>query len=189
MNPFWTTVLVAVAGPLGAALILVLAMLAATVLAEKINPKPEEPVEERVRRAVEAQAEAERAEARIKESERWRRGESIDSTHVSLPVFGIAFVVMVLLQSWGAAAIHIEDPGRGLPLALVLRPLWTSLIVALIAGATAGYFYRRRYRQLPMAKRAEIEERRRAEEERAFKDRLRSIRGTASRRRHGSKHY
>lgn len=182
MSPFWTTVLVAVAGPLGSAVILALSALAAAALAEKINPTPETPVEERVRRAVETQTETERAQARLKEAELGRRGESIDSTHVSFPVFGIVFAVMVLLQSWGAAASHIEDPGRGFPLALAIRPLWASLVAALIAGIAAGHFYRRRYRRLPLAERIAIEQRRRAGERRAFEDRLRSIRRGASRR-------
>ncbi|WP_335992224.1 hypothetical protein [Glycomyces sp. MUSA5-2] len=187
MGELWTSLAVAVAGPLGAAAVLALALLAAAGLAERINPEPPADAEEQVREAVEQQRLQAQLDAQIQAAERERGREPVDSTHVSFPAFGIAFLMWLVLTSWTAALEHLDDPGEGFPLALALRPLWSALIAATLAGVVVGFFYRRWFRRQPPQRRADIRARLEAKERHDFTERLRAIRSRPRRRsdRHG----
>lgn len=182
MDGVWTTVMVGVAGPVGAVLILALAVVSAGALAERINPSAQEPAEEQVREAIERQRLQEQVDGMVSKAEESRGRIPVDSTHVSFPVFGTVFAAWLFLSAWGAAAEHASDPGAGFPLALALRPLWSALIAAFLAGVVAGFFYRRWFRRQTWQRRTEIRERLRAREQRDFQSRLRAIRQRGTRR-------
>lgn len=168
--------MVAVAGPLGAVAILAAAVVAAASLAERINPAPSRPVDDQVREATELRERQRELDELVEATERARGTESVDSTHVSFPVFGIAFLAWLVLQAWAAAIEHFDRP-EGFPLALAIRPLWTSLVAASVFAIAAGFFYRRWFRRQSSERRAAIRAGQRAKEHRDFKARLNGIRG------------
>ncbi|MCC3764221.1 hypothetical protein K3N28_14225 [Glycomyces sp. TRM65418] len=186
MSELWTTLVVGAAGPLGAVLILAAAIVAAAALAERIDPTPPVPVESRVREATERRRWHEQVDAQVRGAEQARGREPVDSTHVSFPAFGIAFLAWLLLSAWGAAAEHVERPGEGFPFALAVRPLWVALVGALLVGITAGFFYRRWYHRQSWQRKAAIRSRREAEERHDFQARLRAIRLAGHRQRRKS---
>jgi hypothetical protein len=181
----WTALAVAIAGPLGSVLILAAAALAAAALAERINPTPPRPVEDQAREAIELRERQQELDDLVQSAERARNKESIDSTHVSFPVFGIAFAVWLVLSTWTTAIEHVDDPGQGFPLAAALRPLWMSLVAASLFAIAAGFFYRRWFRRQPWQRRAAIQAEHRAKEHRGFEARLKTIRNRGNRRRPG----
>ncbi|MCD0445747.1 hypothetical protein LO763_19245 [Glycomyces sp. A-F 0318] len=185
MGGLGTALAVAVAGPLGAAVLLAAAVLAAAALAKRIDPRPVRPVAEEVREAVELRGRQEELDAQMRDMERTQGKTSVDSTHVSFPVFGVVLLVWFVLITWAGAVEHYKDPGAGFPLAPALRPLWGAPVAALLAGTAAGWGYRRWYRLQSPQRRAAIEARRRAKERRDFQDRVRSVRDAPLRRRRG----
>ncbi|THV41425.1 hypothetical protein [Glycomyces buryatensis] len=191
MSPHLTALFVAVAGPVGVIVILALATFVAAALAARINPDPDLglSVEEQVRRAEAHQAESEQSDERIRRWEIERHGESIDSLHISFPVFGIACAVALVAQLWDAALSHMDDQGQGPPLAAILNPLWISPLVAFLAGVVAGSIYKRWFHRQPRHRQAQILQGRKDKERRSFEDRLRSIRDQPSKRRSRSKEY
>jgi hypothetical protein len=183
VEELWTTLAVAVAAPLGASAILAAAILAAAGLAERINPTPPKAVEDEIRDATRLRDRQRELDDLVEGAEQVRGKESVDSTHVSFPVFWIALPCWLVLQTWAAALEHFDRPAEGFPLALAFRPLWTALIAAFLFAIVSGFFYRRWFRRQPWQRRAAIRARLEAKESRGFEARLKSIRHPASRRR------
>lgn len=186
MEALWTSLAVAVAGPLGAAAILAVAVMAAASLAERIDPTRPKPVDDQIREARELHEQQRELDVLVEAAERDRGRESIDSTHVSFPVFGIAFPTWLVLGTWAAAIEHLDRPGGSFPLALAFRPLWTSLLAAFMFAVVAEFFYRRWFRRRPWQRRAAIRAKHQAKEHHGFEARLKAIRARGSRRPPGS---
>lgn len=187
--PFWEVLLMVVSMVLGAGVILAVCVFSAAGLSNLIDPAPVRTAEERAHQAERARLEDDRLERHREELERARGREPIDSTRVSFPVFGWTFLGCVVFMASNVVLAHVEDPGTGFPLELLLRPLWVSFTVALATGTVAGAGYRRWFRRLPAWRRSEVSDRLRAKDRLEFQKRLERERRNAWLHHRSSKRY
>lgn len=152
----WYALIVSVVLIAGVATILVTSLWVAATLAEKINPKPDLTNAQEAIRAAESHLTDLKLKAIIETLSAIRnRPRTIDSSHVTIPVFGYSFVVLLLTSTWGSVWAHGENPDEGLPLGLTLLPLWVSLWGSVFVAFIARTIYRTRHRHLPDSKRRE----------------------------------
>jgi hypothetical protein len=189
----WTALLMLVATVVGSAVIVAACCFAAVGFAalfgRLVGPSSPEPtVEEQARRAEAQRRDEEEMERRWEERARERGRPRADSTAASFRVFGGVFLAAYLLVSLSSVLAHAQDPGRGFPLQLALRPLWFAFAVALMAGIMAGSRYQRQFRRLSPRERREFLECQRAEARSAHARRLARVRRRADPRRLGGRH-
>ncbi|GAB3656222.1 hypothetical protein [Glycomyces tarimensis] len=178
-----TALLAGLALVAGSVFVVTAAVLAAAAIAARINPEPDVPVEDRIERAEDEHRRREAHEERMRQLERRSGRESIDSTHLVFPTFGIVFVLFMCFGAWSAVLDHADAGGGPVPVSVLLRPLWLPWIPALIAGLIAAAGYRRAYERWPQWKKDLEAERRRAKRHRGHRSRLDGLRRSASRRR------